>query len=778
MRSARDLELATKVKLLSGQDMWSLPSIPELALESIVTSDGPVGVRGRHWSRNDPSIALPSPTALAATWDTDLAREVGGLLGQESRRKGVHVLLAPTVNLHRTPLGGRHFEAYSEDPFLTGEIGAAYVQGVQEQGVATTVKHYVANDSETDRFTVDVRVSQRALRELYLSPFETIVRKGNAWGVMAAYNSVNGVSMTEHTYLLRDVLKNEWGFDGVVVSDWFAARDAVATIKGGLDIAMPGAGSPWGDELIDAVRRGEVDEVLIDEAVERIIRLAERVSAGGHAKEIDGRTLARRVASRSFTLVSNRGDILPLAADSSIALIGALAKHARVLGGGSAKVYPEHVVSPLEGLRDRANVTFALGADPRMKLPPAEGPQWTGLRATFRNEDGDTIYTTELPSGHGRWMEMPDGIEMPAEVEIEGTLTADEAGTHQLSVRGIGWYSLTVDGETLFEDAIAPESDDIGAIFLGPPERRVQLPLEKGQSVDVKLRQPVSMPMISFTLGHGEPTLGEDELIEEAVRAAAEAEVAVVVVGTTEEVESEGFDRTTLKLPGRQDELVRRVAEVNPRTVVVVNAGSPVELPWADDVAAVLLTWFPGQEAGLALADVLLGDVEPGGRLPTTWPVREADCPVLNTTPIDGTLSYDDGIFVGYRAWQRSETKPRYCFGHGSGYTTWEYESLDVTDDEAVVSVRNTGVRSGREVIQVYIGPVEDDPDRPVRWLAGFATADAAPGEAVTVTIPLAQRAFQIWDGGWRTIHGDYRIEAAHSIEDVRLSLTRQIAAP
>jgi beta-glucosidase len=790
------LSLAAKVRLLSGQDVWTLPALPEIGLASIVMSDGPVGVRGTTWGAEDPSIALPSPTALAATWDPALARESGRLLGQEARRKGVHVLLAPTVNLHRSPLGGRHFECYSEDPLLTGQIGTGYVAGVQDQGVATTVKHFVANDFETERFTVSVEVSERALRELYLAPFETIIRDAGAWGVMSAYNGVNGVSMTDNAALQRGVLKDEWGFDGAIVSDWLAARDTAGAAKGGLDIAMPAMGNPWGDRLIAAVLDGRVPAEVVDEQVRRVLRLAARVGALAGAPEsvppasrpavIDGAGLARQVAARSFVLAAN--SVLPLdpAQLSSVALIGALARDARVLGGGSATVFPAHIVSPLEGLSaalpDSVKLSFALGADPRTgKLAPAAAPQWHGLRATFRDTAGATIHETALATGAGRWMEMPAGVDLAAlaSVEISGTLSAEVSGTHQLGIRGIGAFVLQASGRVLFDGQIEAESDDFATTFLAPPEHRIPLELAVGAQVEVSLTKQVSLDpafaVVFLSLGYGAPVGTAEELLVEAEAAARACDVAVVVVGTTEEVESEGFDRTTLALPGRQDELVRRVAAANPRTVVIVNAGSPVELPWAADVAAVLLAWFPGQEAGHALADVLLGVTEPGGRLPTTWPVVAGDCPVLDTTPAGGVLRYDEGVFIGYRAWERASVAPRYTFGHGLGYTTWRYEQISADTDQVTVTVRNTGTRAGREVIQVYVGPlvsdtVGADPSRPRRWLAGFASVTADPGDSQTVRIDLPARTWQVWDAGWSTVAGEYTIEAAHSLGDVRLT--------
>jgi beta-glucosidase len=338
-----------------------------------------------------------------------------------------------------------------------------------------------------------------------------------------------------------------------------------------------------------------------------------------------------------------------------------------------------------------------------------------------------------------------------------------------------------VDGRVLFDGPVQPEDDDIAGAFLSPPQEQVIVPLTAGDSVEVSLTQQVSLvagfAVVSQTLGYGEPMAPADELIAEAERTARAADVAVVVVGTTDEVESEGFDRTTLALPGRQDELVRRVAAANPRTVVVVNAGSPVELPWADDVAAVLLAWFPGQEAGRAIAAVLLGAAEPGGRLPTTWPVAEADCPVLTVTPTAGVLAYDEGVFIGYRAWDRAEVAPRYPFGHGLGYTTWAYEQLDADAGAVTVTIRNTGSRPGREVIQVYAEPQAPDGDRPRRWLTGFASVTAGPGETVTATIGLPERTWQIWTpDGWRTVPGDYAVAAAHSLADVRLTSVITVA--
>jgi beta-glucosidase len=782
-----------KARLLAGQDMWSLPALPAIGLASLVMSDGPIGVRGVRWTSDDPSVALPSPTALAATWDPDLAHRAGVLLAQEARRKGVHVLLAPTVNLHRSPLGGRHFEAYSEDPYLTGRIGTGYVAGVQSGGVGTTVKHFVANDAETDRFTVDNLVGERALRELYLAPFEAIVRSARPWGVMTAYNSVNGTTMTEHRRLVQEILRGEWGFDGFNVSDWSAARATAAAIEGGLDVAMPGPDTVYGAALAKAVRDGEVDEAKVDEAVRRVLRLAARVGALAGAgpvvttppEPVDGVALAREIARRSFVLVRNERGALPLKPGGTVTLIGAAARDARVLGGGSATVFPARTVSPLDGLTavlPEGALSYVLGADPSTELNLGE--KEFELRAICRDASGAVIGTGTAPGGQIQWMgsDLPDGVthETLHSVELTGTYTPRESGTHTFGTRGTGAFTLAVGGTVHYDDVQPADADDPFSAFFGAPVARAEAELTAGEPVEISLTHTVAYDpgspfrTVLFAIAHQSPRRDPEALIAEAVEAARAADTAVVVVATTDRVESEGFDRTDLRLPGRQDDLVRAVAAVNPRTVVVVNSGSPVELPWRNEVAAVLLTWFPGQEGGAALADVLTGAHEPGGRLTTTLGPL-ADAPVSQVVPVDGELPYSEGVFIGYRAWQKEGRTPSYPFGHGFGYTEWTYESVTVEGTTATVRVTNSGDRPGREVVQIYLAPDEADAERPARWLAGFAGAEAAPGESVDVTVELPCRAFEIWDersGSWTVVKGSYSIHAGRSITDLRITAT------
>jgi beta-glucosidase len=801
------LDLEAKVRLCTGASTWATWDEPAAGLRPIVLSDGPAGVRGQAWDERRTSTNLPSPTCMAASWDEDLAGRLGRFLATEARAKGVDVLLGPTINLHRSPLGGRHFECFSEDPLLTARIGAAYVRGVQDQGVAATPKHYVANDAETERFTVDTRVGERALRELYLAPFEHLVREAGAWLVMAAYNGVNGATMTENP-LLADPLKGGWGFDGVVVSDWRAARSLAAAAPAATDLVMPGPSGPWGADLVAAVRAGSVPESAVDDKVRRLLRLAARVGALKGAPPAvhspredptgrDGAALAREAAAAGAVLARNEGGVLPLdpAGLRRVAVVGPGAVRPRSQGGGSATVFPAVVVSPVEGLRAAlgpgVEVVHGWGARIRRGLEPVSAGQVTdpgtgepGVGVRFLDGDGAVLHAEHRLAGRLIWMGR-EVVAGTAAVEVTARLRARVDGEHGIGVAGTGQFRLTAGDAVLVDEPIRPGPGDAAGL-LAAPERGGRMVLAKGDEVDLTVirRLEPGATTVSVTLAVEEPAPPEEEELAEAVALAAGADAAVVVVGTTEEIESEGYDRTSLALPGRQDDLVRAVAAANPLTVAVVNAGSPVELPWRDQVPAILLSWFPGQEFGHALADVLLGRVEPGGRLPTTWPARQADVPVLDTRPVNGRLEYAEGLHVGYRAWARAGTDPAFPFGHGLGYTTWAYEDLEApaTADAghpvvARVRLANRGRRPGREVVQAYLSRAGSAVERPALWLAGFAVVRAEPGQAVTAELRLAPRAFQHWSAethAWETEPGPYRLSAGRSVAD--RPLTAEIA--
>lgn len=790
------LRLEQKVRLLTGASFWTLHDEPAIGLGTIVVSDGPAGIRGQLWDERDSSASLPSPTALAASWDLERVHRLGRLIAAEARRKGVGVALGPTVNIQRSPRGGRHFEAYSEDPWLSGVVGTAFVKGVQSCGVGATPKHYVANDSETDRMTVDVDVDERTLREVYLAPFERMVVEGGAWLVMSSYNSVNGVTMTEND-LLRSPLKEEWGFDGVVVSDWMGVRDTVAAAVSAQDLAMPGPQGVWGDALVEAVRAGQVAEADIDEKVRRILRLAGRLGAleGVEAatplaeawsqESVDA--LLREAAADGMVLVRNDG-LLPLASGGSVAVVGQHARVARSQGGGSATVFPQHVVTPLEGIAaafgaDR--VRFAPGVrsseallplDAGVAADPVSGE--AGVRVRFLDAAGSVILDEHRLSGRLAWLGDPILADTAA-VEVTATFTAPADGEYAVGFAGLGLFRFEVDGELKSDGLFFPEGTDPFMAFLNPPKQSFPVRLAAGQTVSLRLEHrpqlQAGLAAVMFTLGYEEPFAGAEEELERAVALAASSDVAVVVVGTTETLESEGFDRAGLRLPEGQDELVRRVLAANPRTVVVVNSGGPVIMPWLAEAPAVLLTWFPGQEAGAALADVLSGAAEPGGRIPTTWAAAEDDVPVWQVEPVDGRLHYSEGLHVGYREWARREAAggpaPAIPFGHGLGYTRWTLGEPTLDGLTVSVPVTNAGERAGKQVVQVYLSRVSESAiDRPVLWLAGYAVVRAEAGETTVATIELEPRSLQHWsvdDHAWRTEPGVFAVRVGTSVAEL-----------
>lgn len=796
------LSLEDKVRLLTGRTAWILHESPEVGLLPVTVSDGPAGVRGTEATQDEHSASTPSPTAVAAAWDTELMERVGRFFASEARRKDVDVVLAPVLNLHRSPVGGRHFECFSEDPLLTAELGAAFVRAVQSEGVGACPKHFIGNETERERAAYHSRIDERTLREVYLPPFEAVLDAG-AWMIMAAYNGVDdgveAATMTEHQGLVTGLLKGELGFDGVVCSDWTATRSAAPAANSGLDLVMPGPHGPWGEALVGAVRSGEVPESVIDDKVVRLLLLAERVGKLDQdtAPAVDGedeRVVLREVGSRGHVLLRNEGGVLPIAADRvrSVALIGPNAVDAYTQGGGSAHVNSKYLVSPAEGLRealpDDVELTLVRGGDPRRHLPVVTAERLTEIDLTLYDGSGMTVDGPEVIGGAFH-------IGAPREAEravVDAVLTLTEPGTHRVEVAAVGRHTIRIDDETVDEGGAQASVDDIlESRHANPDGPRVEVEVAEGDGprrvrigIDVEVGDfgGFGRAVIS-QIRHQPPGMTNEEEIQEAVRAAEAADVAVVVVGTNDEVESEGYDRPTLDLPGRQDELVRRVSAANPNTVVVVNAGAPVLLPWLDEVPAVLWSWFGGHEYGHALADTLTGRAEPTGRLPWTLPRDHDDVPIMDTRPVDGVLTYDEGVFVGHRAYDRDGVEPHRPFGFGLGYTDWEIGGAELSSDSleadtlvgglaadpvtVTATLTNTGDRPGRHVVQVYVEPpAEGGPARPLRSLAAFASVHAAPGEEVTVHLDLPPRGLAVWDPAthsWRTPEGTYHLSVGSS---------------
>ncbi|MBM0125216.1 beta-glucosidase family protein [Pimelobacter simplex] len=792
------LDLPAKVRLLTGSGFWTLHDNEDIGLRSIVVSDGPAGVRGVVWDEREPSLNLPSGSSLGATWDESLARAYGDLLGREARAKGVDVVLGPTINLHRSPYGGRHFEAVSEDPLLTARLAASYVEGLQAHGVAACLKHFVANDYEIERNTASSEVSDQALREVYLAAFERAVVDAGAWMVMSAYNRVNGTTMSEHP-LLRDPLKSEWGFDGVVVSDWVAVSSTEASANSGQDLVMPDMFSPWEDALVAAVREGRVAEETVDDKVLRLLLLATRVGAlEGHGQRASSsvvpaahaRDVLAGLCAEGMVLLENDGTLPLVAPPSSVALIGPNAWAIRTQGGGSATVTPEHVVSPLEGLTSRfptAEVTFRMGIEApngifaldseQMYDPIGDAP---GIHTTLRDTGGRVLVDEVRQSAELTWLgTLPEDA---GSLVLHTRYTPTRTERCDVGIACAAAVRVEIDGvpvidtgegrtsrSSAFPDpqAGAPDVEvvtpDIAELIFAPPVSTVPVELVAGRPIELTVTCDLTtapLPMVhAITVGMAPRSGTAEEMLLEAVQAASRVDVAVVVVGTSSRTESEGFDRTTLALPGDQDRLVEAVAAANPRTVVVVNSGSPVLMPWRERVGAVLVGWFGGQEMGTALAEVIAGDREPGGRLPTTWPADERSVPIGPDKPVDGLVNYAEGVHIGHRAWLRTQAEPAYWFGHGLGYTTWALTDLVHPSTapagaalDLEVTVENTGDRPGKQVIQAYLSRQETEADRPVRWLAGHTVVRLGAGERSRVRIRIDERAFATWtpDGWWR----------------------------
>ena len=802
-RAVRELDLEAKVTLLTGAAAFSLHGNDAIGLRPMIFSDGPTGVRGSEFVGGKRVALFPNATLLAQAWDETAAERVGEMLAGEGRSQDVDVVLGPTVNLHRSPLGGRLFEAYAEDPLLSGRLAAAYIRGIQRYGVGACVKHYVANEAETERRTVDVRVTRAALRELYLLPFEICVADAQPWTIMAAYNNVNGVAATEQDELNNGVLKSEWGWDGLLMSDWGATKTAASAANGGLDLVMPGPRGPWGDQLVAAVRSGDVPEATIDDHLTRLLRLAGRVGAldGIPAQRtaelgpvvepdaVEMRLALRNLAAAGMILLKGQ-DVLPLqdsliTTDSPLVVIGRHALQTALQGGGSASVRPPHEISIAEGLEEALGETRLrvldgvsvrrnpAAAAPELIIDPQTGS--SGMRIT--SFDGSGVELASTSSEVGEFLlGMSDGPHKGArEIELSAELVAPPGAAMEVGVRGVGEWTLSYGEEThTFVNALLPgDLAEVG--FMSPPTWTEVVEAAPGRILVARLTISERISLAGLIVQPVAPP--DEELIAEATQTARDAELAVVVVGLTAEQETEALDKKTLALPGRQDDLVRAVAGTARRTVVVINAATPILMPWLDEVDAVLWVGLPGQEGGHAVADVLLGKSEPTGRLVTTFPAVDGDGPAWNVTPEAGRLDYPEGTRVGYRGWSGSDVPPAFWFGAGLGWGVWDYRSAEHLRDEdgesLTVVLANTADRPSREVVQIYWRPVESAPVR----LVGYAIADeVVPGEQRTVSVPCDSRAFRLWDeaaSDWVTPSGGTFL-IARGLGDVRLEIARR----
>jgi len=793
---------ADKALLCAGADVWRTLALPSAGIPALKFTDGPTGARGAAFTTFR-SIGFPCGTAVGATFDVALAARLGAALAVEVRAKGASVLLGPTVNLHRTPLAGRNFECLSEDPHLTATLATAYIGAVQGAGVAACVKHFVCNDAEFERHSISSDVDERPLRELYLRPFEDAIAAG-VWAVMTAYNRVNGVYASEHAELINTVLKGEWGFDGLVMSDWFGTSSTVGAALGGLDLEMPGPGRVFGPALAAAVDSGDVDEAVVDDKVRRLLRLIERT--GGFDREpetaetsldlAEHRALATHLAASSFVLLRNETvagrPALPLDAArlGSLAVIGPNAVAAVTQGGGSSRILNHETVTPAEAIAAlvgrQVDVLAELGCHDGRDVPILDRMLLADdAEVSYHplGRPGDApLHVERHPRLSMSWFgDPPPGVgSHEFTVVVRAGLVSAVGGPARIGVSAVGPWSVTLDGALLLDN----DGVERGGAFYGrgTPVEGAELMLAAGRRHELVVRydRVASEPHAGLKVVARPPT--DPDAFERAVAAARRCDAAVVVVGTNDEVESEGYDRTSLALPGRQDELVAAVAAVNPNTIVVVNAGAPVTMPWVDDVAAALMAWFPGIQGSAAIADVLFGHREPTGRLPTTFPRRIEDTPSFTGDPGEaGHVRYGEGIHIGYRWYDARRIEPLFPFGHGLTYAEVDYHDLvldsDLLDADGArlrVRVANTGERAITEVVQAYVSRPRGALTQPPKVLAGFAKIELGPREEREVTVALDHRAIRSWTPGvgWTMPDGTYRVEVGRSSRDIRLTVT------
>jgi beta-glucosidase len=788
------MTLEEKIHLLSGDTSdFNAQGLPRLGIPSIRMGDGPAGIRIGH------STAFPTPINLAASWDVALASKYGDALAAETLAKGRNCILGPCVGIDRFPLNGRNFESFGEDPWLSARMGVGVIRGVQERGAIATVKHFAVNDQEWERRDVNAIVDERTLREIHLPAFEAAVKEAGVWAVMTSYNRVNGPHASQCAPLINGILKGDWGFSGITMSDWESVYSDVGPANAGLDLEMPSA--LWfGETLLEAVRDGRVAESVIDDKIRRHLRV--RFEAGLFDRPAPAEdesvirseahiALAREIAAKSMVLLKNDG-VLPLTPERlrRVALIGPAMNHTRTGGGGSSLVLPWRTVSPLQGitalLGDLVECVFAEGVSIDMyrpapipaeffRLPDDSGP---GLVAEyFDNADcaGAPLYTQVEPRAY---FELIGGAPDPRlnkdlfSIRWTGRFTPPVTHDYELALCSDDGSRLWLDGQLVI--------DFWGAHSLATKTASIRL--EGGRTYDVRIEFCELGGDATMICGWRAPDdTTPAATIEAAVAAARGADVAIVAVGLASFLEGEGCDVADFRLPGGQDELVQAIAAANPNTVVVVYGGVPLLMEhWLGSVRAVFAALYPGQEGGSALADLLFGRLSPSGKLPFSYIQHRAQSPAFaDYQNPDRKSHYTEGVFVGYRYLDQNRLTPLFPFGHGLTYTTFRYAELRLAPGDAgtytaTVDVTNTGSVAAEEIVQLYVAPPANTPvPRPPQELKAFAKVALAPGETRTVSLSLGPRSFQYFDPAsrvWTIAPGEYEIRVGSSSRDIRLT--------
>lgn len=789
----RQLTLEEKASMTSGATGMDTVSVPRLGIPTLKMCDGPHGVR------QDMATCFPTAICMAATWDPRLIQKFGVVLAEETLGKGRNTILGPCVNIHRTPQGGRNFESFSEDPHLAARMAVAYVKGVQSLNVATSTKHYAGNEQEWERMTISAEIDERTLHEIFLVPFKAAVQEGDTWTIMAAYNRFRGTYCCANDYLLNDILKKRWGFRGVVVSDWGACHGTVDSANATLDLEMPGPGQFFGSELLNAVKKGEVCEVVLDDKIRRLLRvlaLMGLLDGKGHAVgKVDSpshRRMARRIAEQGIVLLKNEKNALPLSHDRirSIAVIGPCAAIARLGGGGSSNVTPYYSVSLLEALKKKClhhhiKVQYSSGGIIIGDLTPISTQhlvlkgklkQEHGLQAEyFKGIDleGEPILRRIDPLVDFNWVEGSPAQAVPRahfSARWTGRLIPPVSGEYTLSVKSNDGCRLYMDGKLIID-----AWDDQCCVA-----RTAQAQLEAGRSRKIRVEYCNRTGGAMIQLGWRLPC----DSMEQAKQIARESDIAIVVAGVTDQFEGEGGDRINMELPCGQNELINAVASANSNTVVILNNGTPVNMiSWIDNVPAVIEAWYPGQEGGHAIVSILFGDTNPSGKLPITLPKQLEDAPCHGHYPgKDGVVRYAEGIYVGYRHYDTRKIEPLFPFGHGLSYTQFLYSDLSISSRrkksagltvKVNVRVENTGSRDGAEIVQLYVHDHQCHVDRPQKELKAFAKIHLHPAQSKVVALELHEKDFAYYHTGkqdWVAEPGEFELLVGSSSRDIRLN--------
>lgn len=787
----RDLTLDEQSAMTAGAAMWASVAVPEAGVPGFTMSDGPMGIASGKVDERDVARLSPCATALGASWDVELVARIGSLIGDEAAARGVDAVLAPNINLARSPLAGRAFEYFSEDPLLAGVLGAAWITGLQATGTGSIAKHLVCNDSETDRDKVDVQIDERTLREVYLLPFEFAAQAGCV-GMLAAYNKVNGDWCAEQHHVMTQIVKGEWGYPGLVMSDWFGTHSTVATINAGLDLEMPGPARFLGAKVAAAVATGEVDAARVDDAARRVAEGARRATgpkrAPGGAE--DARELLVEAAAAGFVLLRNEDGMLPLAPEAAktIAVIGPNAATPCFQGGTFAKIAVDPATpSPVDRIRARyagpTEILFEPGVDPQPRLPSV--PVTPALDIGDGCAAGMTVEYFSTPDCSGD----PDARETRAtnslvwfvgvheqtrfaeggSIRATGIFTAAKDGEHLFYLGATGEAEISADGVVLVRAGPRAPGDVMGVLKSGDAGCAA-LTLAAGQVVRVEVRfrfEPARVQGLWYGIRAPD---SREAMLERAVAAAAKADAVFLIVGETSDSSVESKDRPDTRLPAEQIELIERVTAANPRTAIIANVGHAFDSEWDGRAAALIAAWYPGEGFAEALAQVLAGDREPGGRMPVTIARDEGDYRGYAVKPdADGRLAYSEGVRVGYRGLAADGVAARHPFGSGIGYARFDWSGPSAEGLKVAVTVENISDRSGAEVVQVYR-------DLPEPTLIGFAKVVLAPREVRVVEIEIAPRRLMIWtDAGWAPIGKTVDVRIARSVEEAGMAVTLEM---